>query len=162
MRPDLLLAHTELSRRAALGLAGKAAATTALTDAGLAATSRTAQARNRLARRDERAYDDALFDVAAAEAGGWAPTRYGREAQLSHVQRGHPAQDGRGPEAARQWAPYQDLQPRRADDQRLPGLPHRPAPRLGAAADAGGGMLQGSAPIGPNRVSIHEERFPKD
>lgn len=34
MRPDLLLAHTELSRRAALGLAGKAAATTALTGAG--------------------------------------------------------------------------------------------------------------------------------
>jgi hypothetical protein len=44
VRPDQLLAHTDLSRRAALGLAGKAAATVALAGAVGAGTATPAAA----------------------------------------------------------------------------------------------------------------------
>jgi len=172
MNPDLLLAHTELSRRDALGLAGKAAATAALTGAGLAATSGTAQARQRPRRRDDRAYDDTMFDVAAAEAGGWAPTRYGAGDQrgtfnevtprktaeaLRLLASGRPTKTYNLGELMTNGFPAFRTVPPRVYQQRLTVLGYTPP----AAFTAGGGILQSPEPIGPNRVSIHEERFPQ-
>ena len=72
MRPDLFLAHTALSRRSALGLAGAAALGVAgLTGASPAAAAGPSEAMG------GAGYDDVMFDVAFAEGGGWAPSRYG-------------------------------------------------------------------------------------
>ena len=73
MRPDLFLAHTVLSRRSALGLAGAAA----LGVAGLAAASPAAATGPGGGTTGGGPYDDVMFDVAVAEGGGWAPSRYG-------------------------------------------------------------------------------------
>src|SRR4028118_1536763 len=72
MRSDLFSAHTALSRRSALGLAGAPAR------GGAARTgAATAAAAGPSGARGGAGYDDAMFDVALAEGGGWAPSRYG-------------------------------------------------------------------------------------
>lgn len=99
MRPDLLLAHTALTPRGMFGLAGKAAAGAALagtvfgvagcTDQGEGAApagspepqGNAGAAPGGKASPAGDDYDDTMFDVAAAERGAWAPSRYGSEDQ---------------------------------------------------------------------------------
>lgn len=172
MRPDLLLAHTDLSRRAALGLAGKAAATVALTGSGLAATSGTAQAARRPRRLDAGSYDDEMFTVGFAEGGGWAPTRYGAGDQRGTFNEVTPRKtaealrllsSGRATktynlgELMTNGFPAFVTSPARVYQQRLTVLGYEPP----ADFVSEGGILQSPDPIGPNRVSIHEERFPE-
>lgn len=172
MRPDLLLAHTELSRRAALGLAGKAAATAALTGTGLAATAGTAQAARRPRWLDTGSYDDTMFDVALAEAGGWAPTRYGAGDErgtfnevtprktteaLRLLSSGRPTKTYNLGELMTNGFPAYQTTPPRVYEQRLTVLGYTPP----ADFVAQGGILQSTTPLGPNRVSVHEERFPQ-
>ena len=169
MRPDLLLAHTELTRRTALGLAGKAAATVALAGAGgAAATSSTPAA----AQTRGATFDDRMFDVAAVEAGAWAPTRYGPNDQrgtfnevtpattaraLRLLANGRPTKTYNLGELMTNGFPAFKTTPPRVYEQRLTVTGYQPE----ADFVAKGGILQTPTPLGPNRISIHEERFPQ-
>lgn len=172
MRPDLLLAHTDLSRRAALGLAGKAAATVALTGTGLAATSGTAQAARRPRWLDGGSYDDTMFDVATAEAGGWAPTRYGPGDERGTFNEVTPRKttealrllsSGRATktynlgELMTNGFPAYQTEPARVYQQRLTVLGYQPPDGF----VENGGILQRPTPLAANKVSVHEERFPE-
>lgn len=172
MRPDLLLAHTDVTRRAALGLAGRAAATVALTSAGMTATSGTAFADGPGSRRGDGPFDDTMFDVAAVEAGAWAPSRYGAGDQrgafnevtprktseaLRLLSSTRPTKTYNLGELMTNGFPAFRTSPPRLYEQRLTVTGYTPA----ANFVAGGGILQTVEPIGPNRVSVHEERFPQ-
>ena len=172
MRPDLLLAHTELSRRSVLGLAGAAAAavagvTASADEAG--ASPPSAQAGKALS---HGAYDDRMFDVAAVEAGAWEPSRYGpadqrgsfnevtpakTSAALRLLASGRPTKTYQLGELLTNGFPAFHTTPPRVYEQRLTVTGYQPPARFAA----GGGILQTTTPLGPNRVSIHEERFPQ-
>lgn len=163
MRPDLLLAHAELSRRGALGLAGAAAASVLVGSSGDEAHA---------APSSHGTYDDTMFDVDFAERGGWAPSRYGSRDQrgtfnevtpakttaaLRLLSSGRPTKTYQLGELMTNGFPAFQTTPPRVYEQRLTVLGYQPPARF----TEGGGILQGVAPFGPNRVSIHEERFPQ-
>lgn len=166
MRPDLFLAHTALSRRSALGLAGVAA----LGVAGLTGASPAAAAgRSEVMGGD---YDDVMFDVAFAEGGGWAPSRYGptdqrgtfnevtaakTAAALRLLDDSHPVKTYNLGELMTNGFPAFQTTPPRIYEQRLTVTGYQPP----AGFTEGGGILQSTEPLGANRVSIHEERFPQ-
>lgn len=175
MRPDLLLAHTQLSRRAALGLAGKAAATAALASTALG-TAALADDKARPARtgggrqHNNDDYDDEMFNVADAEAGGWAPSRYGAGDQRGTFNEVTPEKTAAalglitGRKATKTYnlgelltngIPAYQTEPARDYQQRLTVLGYQPP----GGFEEGGGILQSTQPLGVNRVSIHEERF---
>ena len=167
MRPDLFLAHTALSRRSALGLAGVAA----LGVAGLTGASPAAAAeRSELMGGGD--YDDVMFDVAFAEGGGWAPSRYGPTDQrgtfnevtaaktasaLHLLDDSHPVKTYNLGELMTNGFPAFQTTPPRIYEQRLTVTGYQPP----AGFTEGGGILQTTEPLGANRVSIHEERFPQ-
>lgn len=177
MRPDFLLAHQALSRRAALGLVGRAAAGATIASVGLGAAGHAAGGspapaanRGKAAGRDRDDYDDRMFDVDAAEAGAWAPSRYGAGDERGTLNEVTPERTGAalglvaGRRATRTYnlgelmvngMPAYRTVPPREYEQRLTVLGYTPP----ADFVANGGILQGTEPIGPNRVSIHEERF---
>jgi kynurenine formamidase len=179
MRPDFLHAHTQLGRREALGLAGKAAAATAFVSAGLGGAAHADDARHASPRRAghpqgrHRAgddYDDEMFDVGAAERGAWAPTRYGANDQRGTFNEVTPTKTAAalglvsGRRATKTYNLGQLLEngipayrttPAREYEQRLTVLGYEPP----ADFVANGGILQGTEPLPPNKVSIHEERF---
>lgn len=171
MRPDLLLAHTALSRRSALGLAGAAALGAAgLTGASPAAASPGGA--GRVAPGRGVTYDDVMFDVAFAERGGWAPSRYGPADQrgtfnevtaaktasaLKLLADGRPVKTYNLGELMTNGFPAYQTTPPRVYQQRLTVLGYQPP----AGFTEGGGILQGTEPLGANRVSVHEERFPQ-
>ena len=167
MRPDLFLTHTALSRRSALGLAGAAA----LGVAGLTGASPAAAAGPSEAMGDA-GYDDVMFDVAFAEGGGWAPSRYGPTDQrgtfnevtaaktasaLRLLADGYPVKTYNLGELMTNGFPAYQTTPPRVYEQRLTVLGYEPP----AGFTEGGGILQGTDPLGANRVSVHEERFPQ-
>ena len=166
MRPDQFLTHIALSRRSALGLAGA----TALGVAGLAAASPSAAA-GPGETLDGPPYDDVMFDVAFAEGGGWAPSRYGPSDQrgtfnevtaattasaLQLLAAARPVKTYNLGELMTNGFPAFQTTPPRLYEQRLTVLGYEPP----AGFVEGGGILQSTAPLGPNRVSIHEDRFP--
>jgi kynurenine formamidase len=177
MRPDFLLAHQQLSRRAALGLTGKAVAAATLAGAATAGPARAddrsqapggAPGRARSHQSDD--YDDEMFDVDAAQAGGWAPSRYGADDQRGTFNEVTPEKTAAalglvaGRKATKTYNLGQLLEngipayrttPARDYQQRLTVLGYEPP----ADFVANGGILQDVRPIPPNRVSIHEERF---
>ena len=177
MRPDLLLAHTQLTRRSAFGLAGKAAAAATLISAGLTActdeepASPTGATGTPTAKNDDSGdYDDAMFDVAAAEGGGWAPSRYGDGDQrgsfneVTQVKTAAALGLLAGQEATKTYnlgellvngLPAFITKPPRDYQQRLTVTGYEPPQRF----HDGGGILQSVEPLADNRVSIHEERF---
>ncbi|MEX2291750.1 MAG: cyclase family protein [Mycobacteriales bacterium] len=174
MRPDLLLAHTELSRRAALGLAGKAAATAALASTALGTAAHADEPRrSRTAggkRRNDDDYDDQMFDVDHAEDGGWAPSRYGAGDQRGTFNEVTPEKTAAalglitGRKATKTYnlgelltngIPAYITDPPRDYQQRLTVLGYQPPEGF----EEGGGILQSTEPLAANRVSIHEERF---
>ena len=163
MRPDLLLAHTELSRRGALGLAGAAAASVLVGSSGTEAQA---------APSSHGTYDDTMFDVAFAEGGGWAPSRYGSadqrgtfnevtpaktSAALRLLSSGRPTKTYQLGELMTNGFPAFKTTPPRLYEQRLTVTGYQPK----AGFAEGGGILQTTTPLGANRVSIHEERFPQ-
>ncbi|RFU19906.1 cyclase family protein [Geodermatophilus marinus] len=167
MRADLFLAHTALSRRAALGLAGAAS----LGVAGLGRVS-PAAATGPGEAAGGAGYDDVMFDVALAEGGGWAPSRYGptdqrgtfnevtaatTAAALRLLADGRPVRTYNLGELMTNGFPAYATTPPRVYEQRLTVLGYEPP----AGFTEGGGILQGTEPLGENRVSIHEERFPE-
>ncbi|WNV76922.1 cyclase family protein [Geodermatophilus sp. DSM 44513] len=167
MRPDHFLTHTALSRRSALGLAGAAA----LGAAGLARAT-PAAAHGSSGTGGGEQYDDVMFDVAAAEAGGWAPSRYGPDDQrgtfnevtaaktaaaLQLLSDGHPVTTYNLGELMTNGFPAFQTEPPRVYEQRLTVTGYQPP----AGFTEGGGILQTTTPLGANRVSIHEERFPQ-
>ena len=167
MRPDLFLMHTALSRRSALGLAGAAA----LGVAGLSGASPVAAAGSSRA-LDHVTYDDVMFDVALAESGGWAPSRYGPADQrgtfnevtakktasaLRLLDDSDPVKTYNLGELMTNGFPAFQTTPPRVYQQRLTVLGYEPP----TGFVANGGILQGTAPLGGNRLSIHEERFPE-
>lgn len=167
MRPDLLLAHTALTRRSALGLAGTAAAA-ALTGLGARPASAAPAGRH----PDPDDYGDGMFDVAAVEAGRWAPSRYGPDDQrgtfnevtpartaaaLALLRGGRPTKTYDLGERMTNGFPAYRTTPPRVYEQRLTVLGYQPP----AGFTEGSGILQGTEPLGPNRVSVHEERFPQ-
>jgi kynurenine formamidase len=167
MRPDLFATHTALSRRSALGLAGAAA----LGVAGLTGASPAAAA-GAGAAAGEGPYDDVMFDVALAEGGGWAPSRYGptdqrgtfnevtaatTAAALRLLADGRPVKTYNLGELMTNGFPAYQTTPPRVYEQRLTVLGYQPP----AGFTEGGGILQSTEPLGDNRVSLHEERFPE-
>ena len=167
MRPDQFFIHAALSRRSALGLAGA----TALGVAGLAAASGAAAAAPGET-LDGPPYDDEMFDVAFAEGGGWAPTRYGASDQrgtfnevtaaktasaLQLLADDSPVKTYNLGELMTNGFPAFKTTPPRVYEQRLTVLGYQPP----AGFTEGGGILQSTEPLGVNRVSIHEERFPQ-
>ena len=167
MRPDLFVMHTALSRRSALGLAGAAA----LGVAGLTGASPAAAAGSNRAMDHER-YDDVMFDVAFAEGGGWAPSRYGPTDQrgtfnevtakktasaLRLLDDSDRVKTYNLGELMTNGFPAFKTTPARVYEQRLTVLGYQPP----AGFTEGGGILQGTEPLAANRVSIHEERFPQ-
>ena len=168
MRPDLLLAHTALTRRSALGLAGA----TALAAAGLVAGAAPAAASGAEATPDPGNYDDSMFGWRRVEAGSWAPSRYGAgdqrgtfnevtpertAAALALLRRGRPTKTYNLGERLTNGFPAYQTTPPRVYEQRLTVLGYQPP----AGFTEGGGILQSTEPLGPNRVSVHEERFPQ-
>jgi hypothetical protein len=113
-----------------------------------------------------------MFDVAFAEGGGWAPSRYGPTDQrgtfnevtaaktasaLALLDDHHPVKTYNLGELMTNGFPAFQTTPPRIYEQRLTVLGYQPP----AGFTEGGGILQGTEPLGANRVSIHEERFPQ-
>lgn len=175
MRTDLLEAHLQrrLSRRGALGVAARASAIGALGALGLGAS--TADTRTSgSGHHDEPDWDDSdeMFDVAAVEEGLWVPGPYGPGDQRGSFNEVTPAKTAAALALLRAHRPvttynlgdlmfngypaYPIAVPPRVYHQQLTVLGYQPPPSFFAE----GGFLQAPAPLGPNRISAHEERFP--
>jgi kynurenine formamidase len=184
MRTDQLMAHLSLqsiSRRDAMRLAAKAGIAGAVVHAtagaiglgGAGAAPATAQGTDMPERRAGQPvppddFDDTLFDVAAVMAGAWDNTAfYMRGDQRGTFQEVTPDKtaealdllDRRRPvttynlgELMFNGFPAFATSPPRLYNQTLTVLGYAPPPNFA-------GVLQSASPLGPNRVSIHEERF---
>lgn len=164
------LEHCNCSRRDVLGIAG-AATTVAMLGTG------TAQA----ASADRRGgghhhgprFDDTVFDYAdPANLGDWTPSRYGRGDQRGSfnevnedktgkvlrdvVDRGRSVKTYNLGELMFNGFPAFVTTPARGYQQRATVTGYTPP----ADFAPGGGYITSVNPIGTNRISIHEERFP--
>jgi kynurenine formamidase len=171
MRLDRLLtriASSQLSRRDALRLTGMAGAATTLSSLVKApaapATTRVA------APPGDQAVNDDMFDVAAVEAGAWVPGPYGpgdqrgsfnevtaekTAASLALLDLRRPVKTYNLGETLFNGFPaftHPATPPPRTYEQRLTVLGY-PAPPGFA------GFQQAPVPLGPNRLSFHEERL---
>ena len=118
--------------------------------------------------------DDTIFDVAAVEAGAWDDTAfYQRGDQRGTFNEVTPEKTARAltllqgcrrvvtynlGELMFNGFPAYRTNPPREYQQRLTVLGY-PPPADFAAEQVGGGILQDLTPLGPNKVSVHEERF---
>ncbi len=165
MRLDYAQYHlSEMSRRDALKFgAGAAAAATAasvaldMADPGPASGSR------------RRTYNDDMFDVEAVEAGAWFPGPYGPDDQRGTLNEVTPERT----HAALRRVGGGKITAYQLGEEMFNGFPAFPSdpPRLhemylyvrGYEAPpeftAGGGIQSSTTPIGPNLVTVHEERF---
>jgi hypothetical protein len=160
MRADILLEHASfhrMTRREAVGLAAKAGAVGAL--AGLGAPA---------ARGSAGGLTDAMFDVQAVLAGAWDDTAFYRRGDqrgtlqevtprktrdaLKVLDRGRPVVTYNLGEPIFNGFPAFPSSPPRTYDQRLLILGYDPP----AGYE---GILQSPTPLGPNRISAHEERL---
>jgi hypothetical protein len=166
MRLDHAEMHRRLSRRdlLAVGAAGTAAV-------GLAAAAGGSTAAADGPRHgDDDEFDDTMFDVEAVLAGAWVPSRYGRGDQrgtfneltpqrvadaLGLLHRGRPVRWYQLGEEMFNGFPAFPATPPRLHDMFLYVLGYQPP----AGFVEGGGILSSPTPIGPNLVSVHEERF---
>jgi kynurenine formamidase len=165
---DLFDRH-DLSRRRALGLAGAAAFTTATAGMlpGSASAAEPAEPTRSAAGHRFGRYTDEMFDVEAVLAGAWAPTRYGPEDQLGTFNEVTPAKTAAalrlvaGAPRVRTYTLGEEIfngfpayvtTPPRILEQRLVVGGFNPGPDFE-------GILQTTEPLGPNKVSVMEERF---
>jgi hypothetical protein len=174
MRVDHFLAHLEshrLSRREALEYAVGVGAAGTLAGIGLRSEAAGAAGEPRPPVGSEDAgerFDDEMFDVEAVLEGAWDNTRfYRRGDQRGTFQEVTPRKTSR---ALRLLDPRRPVQtynlgdllfngypayattPARTYNQRLTVLGYQPPAEFE-------GVLQSPSPLGPNRVSVHEERF---
>jgi kynurenine formamidase len=174
MRTDFLLEHASLhrvSRREFVELTAKAGAVGALAGLGLDAESASAApvssddgGRNGSSRR----FTDEMFDVEAVLNGAWDDTAFYRRGDqrgtlrevtpqktreaLKVLDAGKPVITYNLGELMFNGFPTFPSSPPRFYDQRLLVLGYHPPPGYE-------GILQSPAPLGPNRISAHEERF---
>jgi hypothetical protein len=156
----------KMSRRDALRLAaGVAGGLAALKSSGLHAEPAAPPSR----RRDPELRDptDEIFDVAAVEAGAWEPSPYGPGDQRGTFNEVTPQKTA---EALRILSRGEPVITYNLGERMFNGFPAFPVkvPRvyeqrlmlLGYEPPAGfEGILEGPEPLGPNRLSVHEERF---
>jgi kynurenine formamidase len=170
MRADLLLEHASLhrmTRREAVELAAKAGAVGALARLGPGA--RSASAGRMPSRKGSSGrFNDEMFDVEAVLGGAWDDTAfYRRGDQRGTLQEVTPKKtrealkvlDGGKPivtynlgELMFNGFPAFPSAPPRLYDQHLLILGYEPPPGYE-------GILQSPTPLGPNRISAHEERL---
>ena len=180
MRSDILRAHLalHLDRRGVLSLAAKAGAAAAVVSAGLGSPTAAA------AEDSGDDFSDSMFSL--DEVAGWAEQtarRYGRHDQRGTWNEVTPERtrqalrllDSRGPvktynlgELMQDNFPAYRTNPPRILRQRLTVFGYQPEGDFVPVADYDpvthpeSGILQSTVPFGPNKVSIHEERFPHD
>ncbi|MGH9246293.1 MAG: cyclase family protein [Acidimicrobiales bacterium] len=171
MKPEHLLAHLgqhAMGRRDMLRLGGTAALAGGLAHIGLSAGPRAdaTAAPARAATPEE--FDDEMFDVEAVLAGAWDDTAfYERGDQrgtfrevtpektnraLRVLIRGLPVMTYNLGELMFNGFPAIATSPPRLYNQRLTVLGYEPPPDFE-------GVLQSPEPLGPNAISLHEERF---
>lgn len=165
MRGDRLSRRAALRRAAQLGLLGGTAGAFASVGGG-ALRPDAAAADGHL---PPEPITDEMFDVAAVEAGAWVPGPYGpgdQRGSFNEVTPEKTAAAWRLLDGGRPITTYNlgDLMfngypavvtapPTRTYQQRLTVLGYEPP------ADFEG-IVRGTEPAGPNRISVHEERFP--
>jgi kynurenine formamidase len=158
-----------MTRRDALGLGAKAGAGAVLAWAGMGAMDEAAAEPTKPPSGE---FSDEVFDYAdPANLSDWAPGPYGPGDQrgsfnevtprktrsaLRLVDRGHQVRTYNLGELMFNGFPAFVTTPPRLYEQRLTVLGYEPPPGF----VEGGGILQGTAGIGANQVSVHEERFP--
>jgi kynurenine formamidase len=174
MRTDFLLEHASLhgvTRGEFVELAAKAGAVGAL--AGLGVGGQSASAARVSSRADGREppsgrFTDEMFDVEAVLDGAWDETAFYRRGDqrgtlrevtpektrdaLKVLGRGTPTVTYNLGELMFNGFPAFPATPLRVYNQRLLVLGYEPPPGYD-------GILQSPTPLGPNRVSAHEERF---
>lgn len=168
MNTDLFHRH-DLSRRRALGLAGAAAFTTATAGMlpGTASAAEAVPGTRTAAGHSFGRYTDEMFDVEAVLAGAWAPTRYGAGDQLGTFNEVTPAKTAA---ALRLVAGARRVRTYTLGEEIFNGFPAyiTTPPRIYAQrlvvggydpGDDFEGIVQTTEPIGPNQISLHEERF---
>ena len=162
MRAELAELHRELTRREALALTGRTTAAAAIGGVALGHTHAHAF------HAPPGPFDDSLVDVALAEAGGWAPSRYGAGDERGTLNEITPRKTARAlrmldgarrvktydlSELLRNGFPAFATTPPRIYEQRLALNGYSPPPGFE-------GIVQGTQPISVNRLSTNEERFP--
>jgi kynurenine formamidase len=175
LKADHFLGHIELhrmSRREALRMAAAAGAAGALAGAGIHAEEAGADEADAdgmpSAGSSQRRFTDEMFDVDRVLAGAWDDTAFYRKGDergtfrevtprktqeaLRILQRGAPVVTYNLGTLMFNGIPAYGTTPARIYDQRLTVLGYEPPSGFG-------GIAQTAAPLGPNRVSIHEERF---
>jgi hypothetical protein len=174
MRPDFLLEHASLhgiTRRELVELTAKAGAVGALAGLGLGTKSASAapvSSEDSGRNGPRRPFTDEMFDVEAVLSGGWDDTAfYGRGDQRGTLQEVTPKKtrealevlDGGKPvvtynlgELMFNGFPAFPSTPPRVYNQRLLLHGYEPPPGFD-------GIFQSPVPLGPNRISFHEERF---
>ena len=165
--------HHLLSRRDALrlGAAGAAAAAAApalglFTPAG-ASTMTDDVAGGELGVANQPEWNDTMFDIAAAEAGGWAPSRFGvgdQRGALNWLTAAHTAQVLSMLDTSRPIHSYQLGEELFNDFPAFPSTPKRgfELQLYVLGYDAGPdfkGIQSGKTPLGSNHLTAHEERF---
>lgn len=179
MKPMLWLHHLEhcsCTRRELFGFAAKTGAAGLLTSAGAklaqAQTGQPAATPATASRRvGEPAVNDVVFDYAnPANLSDWAPSRYGPADQRGsfnevtedktgdalRLVRGREAKTYNLGELMFNGFPAFVTTPPRAYQQRLTVTGYTPPPEFAT----GGGFITSLNPLGTNRLSVHEERFP--
>jgi hypothetical protein len=170
MRVDLLREHAwlhGLTRREAVALTAKAGAVGALAGLGLGAQGASA---GPAASQDGSSgpFTDEMFDVEAVLGGAWDETAFYRRGDqrgtlqevtprktreaLRVLDRSRPVVTYNLGEPMFNGIPAFPSSPPRVYDQRLLVLGYDPPPGYD-------GILQSPAPLGPNRISAHEERL---
>jgi kynurenine formamidase len=172
MRTDFLLEHASLhqvSRRKFVELTAKAGAVGALAGLGLGGESASAaSSTDGAAKGSPGRFTDDMFDVEAVLNGAWDDTAfYRRGDQRGTFQEVTPEKTREAVkllDAGKPVATYNlgvlmfngfpafPATPPRVYDQRLLVLGYDPPPGYD-------GILQSPTPLGPNRISAHEERF---
>jgi kynurenine formamidase len=171
MRTDLLLAHASLhrvSRRELVELAAKAGAAGALAGLGLGGGDASAAAADGPKTVSSRRFTDELFDVEAILDGAWDDTAfYRRGDQRGTLQEVTPQKTREALKVLDEAEPVVTYNLGELMFNGFPAFPSTP-PRLydqrllvhGYEPPADfEGIVQSPVPLGPNRVSFHEERF---
>lgn len=166
MRSELAALHRDLSRREVLALTGRTTLAAALGGAALGTAPSHAHAHAHQGPGGDAF--DAPVDVALAEAGGWAPSRYGARDERGSLNEVTPRKTARAlrlldkgtrvktydlSELLRNGFPAFPTNPPRIYEQRLVLNGYSPPPGFE-------GIVQGTTPIASNRLSLNEERFP--
>lgn len=166
MRLDFAQIHDQLSRRDALRLGAAGAAAIGL---GVGTAGTVGASPIRSGPGDDE-FDDEMFDVEAVLAGAWVPGPYGPDDQRGTFNELTPERAASALKVLDRNGPVNWYQ---LGEELFNGFPAFPAtpPRLHemylyvlgyqppAGFVEGGGIFAGLNPIGPNKVSVNEERF---